>query len=90
MNLNSTMKISGEIPLAAGSQAELGLATEAFSLRGLVGSRLSSLFEGKVLRSKGKVFYTMGEKKFDEVVIDFEAERMEFSNWGGIGKSGDG
>ena len=81
MNLNSTMKISGEIPLAAGSQAELGLTTEAFSLRGLVGSRLSPLCEGKVLRSKGKVFYTMGEKRLDEVVIDFEAERMEFSNF---------
>lgn len=81
MNLDSTMKISGEIPLAAGAQAELGLVTEGFSLRGLIGKRLSPLFKGKVLKSTGKVFYTMGEKKFDEVVIDIEAERMVLSGF---------
>lgn len=77
----SSMKISGLIPLASGEKVHLKTSTSQFSLSGLVGKSLSRFFSGAVIESNGDVFYTMGEKELDEIVIRFSADRVKLTSF---------
>jgi len=75
----SDLKISGRIPLAAGSKVHLTTETEHFSLSRLLGEKLSRFFSGAVIESTGDVTYIMGENDFEEIVMRFTADRVKVS-----------
>ena len=77
----SNLKISGRIPLAAGSKVHLTTETEHFSLSSLLGKKLSRFFSGAVLESTGDVIYITGEDDFEEIVMRFTADRVKISSF---------
>jgi len=80
---NSTISVTGRIPLKPGEQATLEFDTRNFPLEGLIGMQLSRLFSGSARsigdKSNGtpsKIVFTVGGDRVDEVFMPFNAESL--------------